>query len=80
MEDFFEPERRWILRTCALACAAWPLGGLRAAASGLFAFTEAQPLLAQVRRLTDAMAHLGEPFSDADLRDLRAAEDLADAP
>ncbi len=80
MDDVFAPERRRILRTCALACAAWPLGGLRAAASGLFAFTETQPLLAQVRRLTDAMAHLGEPFSDAELRDLRAAEDLADAP
>ena len=80
MDDVFEPERRRILRTCALACAAWPLGGLRAAASGLFVPVELQPLLAQVRRLTEAMAHLGEPFSDAELRDLRAAEDLADAP
>ena len=79
MDDVFEPERRRILRICALACAAWPLGGLRAAASGLFAPFELQPLLAQVRRLTEAMAHLGEPFSDAELRDLRAAEDLADA-
>ena len=80
MDDVFAPERRRILRTCALACAAWPLGGLRAAASGLFVFAEVQPLLAQVRRLTEAMAHLGEPFSDAELRELRAAEDLADAP
>ena len=74
MDDVFAPERRRILRTCALACAAWPLGGLRAAASGLFVFAEVQPLLAQVRRLTEAMAHLGEPFSDAELRELRAAE------
>jgi hypothetical protein len=74
MNDEFLPERRQILRTCALACVALPLGGVRVAA-----VTDAQPLLAQVRRLIDAMNHLGEPFSDKELRDLRAAEDLGDA-
>ncbi len=35
--------------------------------------TEPQPLLAAVRRLVDAMAFLGEPFSDADRARLTAA-------
>ena len=38
--------------------------------------TEPQPLLAAVRRLVDAMAFLGEPFSDADRARLTAAGSL----
>lgn len=37
-----------------------------------------QPLLAQVRRLVEAMAYLGEPFSDAERKRLDAAANMAD--
>jgi len=42
--------------------------------------TDTQPLLAAVRRLVDAMAFLGEPFSDADRARLEAAGSLTAAP
>src|ERR1043166_7339638 len=40
--------------------------------------TELQPLLAEVRRLVEAMAYLGEPFTDAERASLDAATNLAD--
>ena len=53
-------ERRIVLRTLAQFAIGLPLGGGRLlAASGV----EIQPLLAQVRRLIDAMRYLGEPFA-----------------
>ncbi len=42
------------------------------------AHTELQPLLAEVRRVVEAMAYLGEPFSDAERASLDAAANLAD--
>src|SRR4051812_34140119 len=40
--------------------------------------TDLQPVLAEVRRLVDAMAYLGEPFADADRARLDAAANIAD--
>src|SRR5947209_697060 len=55
----------------------------RLAASSVVSFgaePELQPLLAQVKRLADAMAYLGEPFSDAERRQLDAAADIGGDP
>jgi len=41
--------------------------------------TELQPLMAQVRRLVDAMASVGEPFSDAERQQIDAAAGMTDA-
>jgi len=43
-----------------------------------FPLVEAQPLLAQVRRLVEAMDYLGEPFSEAERGRLDAAAKLTD--
>ena len=40
---------------------------------------ERQPFIAGVRRLVDAMAYLGEPFSDSDRAQLEAASNRTDA-
>src|SRR5215212_7347487 len=40
--------------------------------------TDLQPVVAQVRRLVEAMAYLGEPFSDADRARLDAAANMGD--
>jgi hypothetical protein len=40
--------------------------------------TELQPLLAEVRRLVDAMAYLGQPFSDDEVASINAAAILGD--
>src|SRR5688572_17843603 len=47
-------------------------------ANRFLATVQVQPLAAQVRRLIDAMAYLGEPFSDADRKRLEAAANLSD--
>src|SRR5688572_26844411 len=73
--------RRDVLRTLAqLALLALPLGRARLlAAGGADADgVEIQPLLAQTRRLIDAMRSLGEPFPDADVAALTAAENSSD--
>ena len=44
----------------------------------LFAALEAQPLVAQVGRLVEAMAYLGEPLNDADRERITAAASRAD--
>jgi hypothetical protein len=44
----------------------------------LLAAVQVQPLAAQVRRLIEAMAYLGEPFSEADAKRLEAAANLSD--
>jgi hypothetical protein len=70
-------DRRDVLRTLAqLAVLALPLGCTRrpAAAAGI----EIQPMLAQTRRLIEAMRALGEPFPDADVAALTAAENSSD--
>ena len=66
-----------MLRTLAeLAVLAVPLArSLRVDAHGV----ELQPLLAQVRRVIDAMEALGEPFSGADVAALTAAGNAGDA-
>jgi hypothetical protein len=56
---------------------AFPLG-CHDLAAGLFQ-TDSQPLLAAVGRLVDAMAFLGEPFSEADRARLAAAGSQAKA-
>jgi hypothetical protein len=70
-------DRRDVLRTLAqLAVLALPLGCTRrpAAAAGI----EIQPVLAQTRRLIEAMRALGEPFPEADVAALTAAENSSD--
>jgi hypothetical protein len=69
--------RRAVLRTLAeLPLAALPLlRAVRLDANGV----ELQPLLAQVRRVLDAMDALGEPFAATDVTALTAAENAGDA-
>src|SRR5262245_45526602 len=45
-----------------------------------FPVVEAQPLVAQVRRLVEAMEYLGEPFSEAERGRLDAAATISDDP
>ena len=40
--------------------------------------TELQPLLAEVRRVAEAMAYLGEPFTEAERTSLDAAANMSD--
>jgi hypothetical protein len=44
----------------------------------LFAALEAQPLIAQVSRLVEAMAYLGEPLGDADQERITSAASMSD--
>jgi hypothetical protein len=69
--------RRAVFRAVAeLAVIAVPLlRGARVSASTI----DLQPLLAQVRRLLDALHSLGEPFPEADVAALTAAENTGDA-
>ena len=69
--------RRALLQSFAeLALVAVPLlCGSRLAAHAI----ELQPLLAQIRRLIEALRSLGEPFSDADIAPFTAAENSGDA-
>ena len=70
-------DRRTVLRTLAqLALVAVPLGRTRLIAADE---VELQPLLAQTRRLIEAMRVLGEPFPDAEVAALSAAENAGDA-
>jgi hypothetical protein len=71
-------ERRIVLRTMAqFAMVAVPLGCRGVTASR---GVEIQPLLAQARRLIEAMRSLGEPFSDAEVAILTAVENSGDGP
>jgi hypothetical protein len=71
-------ERRVVLRTLAqFAMVALPIGRGRLTASGR---VDLQPLLAQTWRVIDAMRHLGEPFADAELAGLAAAENSGSEP
>ncbi len=76
--------RRAVASMLQFAVFAYPLSNELLAATrpaiALPAPTELQPLLAQVRRLVDAMAYLGEPFSDAERERLDAAANLTDEP
>ncbi len=62
-----DPDRRRLIKTAAnLAMLAVPFGKtLRAAPPAARRLPDAQPLLAQVRRVAEALAYLGEPFADA---------------
>lgn len=68
-----------ILRVALLA---QPLGSqllvLRPPSLGRGSLSELQPLLAEVRRVIEAMAYLGEPFSEAERASLDAAANLGD--
>src|SRR6188508_111925 len=70
-------ERRIVLRTLAQFAIALPLGGVRLLASG---GVDLQPLLAQTRRLIDAMQYLGEPFADTDVAALTSAANSGSEP
>ena len=71
------PDRRQVLRAFAsfavlavpFSCAGWP-------APPLAGGPDVQPLVAQVRRLADALSFLGEPL--ADLAPLRAVDESSD--
>src|SRR4051794_39403081 len=73
-----DPGRRRLLGSCAGLVAFALASGPRHAAAAL-RLDDLQPLLAQVRRLIEAMAHLGEPFGSAELQAFQAAEDAAHA-
>ena len=69
-------DRRELLQTFGQAILlAFPARAASAASGSSFNGVDVQPLLAQVRRLIDALAYLGEPLSDTDARALRAAEE-----
>ena len=68
-------ERRVVLRTLGQFAMFLPLGGCRPLAADR---VEAQPVLSQARRIIDAMRQLGEPFAEAELAGLKAAEDAGD--
>ncbi len=65
--------RRLLASLFGVVAFAHPLG------KHLLAATEIQPLVAQVRRLIDAMAYLGEPLPDADQNRLEAAANMTSA-
>ncbi len=72
---FFDklPSRRDALQVILkFAVIAPPLG------SRLLAQTDTQPLIAQVRRLVDAMAYLGEPLTEVERGRLEAAASMTD--
>src|SRR5688572_28109656 len=64
--------RRAIFSIVGTALLAHPLG------SRLLAAVQVQPLAAQVRRLVEAMAYLGEPLPDMDRKQLEAAANLSE--
>ena len=67
------PSRRHALQVILkVAVIAPPLG------SRLLAQTDTQPLIAQVRRLVDAMAYLGEPLTEVERGRLEAAASMTD--
>src|SRR5258708_27300336 len=71
-------DRRSVLRTLAqFAMIAVPIGRGRLAAADR---VEIQPLLAQARRVIDAMRHLGVPFGESELASLSAAETAGSEP
>ncbi|HUR94224.1 MAG TPA: CehA/McbA family metallohydrolase, partial [Gemmatimonadales bacterium] len=77
-ERLDDPARRRLLESCAgLVAFALSAGSGRADAST--PDSDLQPLLAQVRRLIDAMAHLGEPFGAAELQAFQTAESAGNA-
>ena len=72
-----DPGRRRLLGSCAGLAFALAAGARPAAAAPRP--DDLQPLMAQVRRLIEAMAHLGEPFGSTELQAFQAAEDGSDA-
>jgi len=70
--------RRAIGAILKLGMLAHPVGNRLLGAVAFGAGIERQPLLAQVRRLVDAMAYLGEPFSDAERERLDSVSNAAD--
>ena len=64
--------RSAIFSIVSTALLAHPLG------SRLLAAVQVQPLAAQVRRLVEAMAYLGEPLPDMDRKQLEAAANLSE--
>ena len=71
--------RRAIGEMLRLAVLSHPLGARLLSAVAFEATSDAQALMAQVRRLVDAMAYLGEPFSDEERRRLDAAANMTSA-
>ena len=70
-----DPERRAVLRSLAqFALVALPHPRIFLGPSRF----DIQPLAAQARRVIDALAYLGEPFSDASLQRFHAAENTSD--
>src|SRR4051812_46931043 len=67
-----DPGRRRLLESCAGFLV---LTVARPSAASRLGHGDLQPLQAQVRRLIEAMAHLGEPFAAADVQTYQAAED-----
>src|SRR5438045_7118931 len=62
-----DPGRRRLLGSCAGFVAVALAAGARRTDAAPWR-DDLQPLMAQVRRLIEAMAHLGEPFGSAELR------------
>jgi hypothetical protein len=80
--QFCGSRRRAIGSILQFATLAHPVGGrllaLALPSVRLRTGVELQPLVAEVRRVIDAMAYLGEPFSDADRALLDAAANMSD--
>ena len=77
MTNRIDPDRRLVLQTLAhLGMLAIPFGPVLAWNGRS---PDAQPLLAQVRRLVEAMEYLGEPLSEAERAALQSIEESADA-
>ena len=79
-QSLFDPSRRRAIDAMVkFALLASPVGHGLLGAVAFAAEPDIQPVLAQVNRLMEAMAYLGEPFSDADRKALDAAANLGDA-
>ncbi len=79
-ESLSDPSRRRAIDAMVkFALFASPVGHGLLGAVAFGAEPDVQPLLAQVGRLVEAMAYLGEPFTDADRKALDAAANLGEA-
>ena len=73
-----DPGRRRVLESCA-GLVALALSTRPRPLEGAPRTDDLQPLMAQVRRLIEAMAHLGEPFGSAELQAFQTAGDAGNA-
>jgi hypothetical protein len=78
-DSVFAADRRFVLRALVHLGLAVPFGPVLRWSLRNGHTPDAQPVLAQVRRLVEAMEYLGEPFSDTEAAALRAAEEPSES-